>query len=178
MSELTKALAQLGSEPEELIRYLLGAQVNLAYALRVALTRKMGREKATPLIASVWGERARMTAERYVSEVGTKEGLLSLGKITRLWWNREFLCPMDFVEHTEDRIVCQVSVCPYWEAVLNLFGDEARKYYNKETMTLTSIEELQGIRRAAGMDDAVDVECPKIMCGGDDVCQFVFTCRK
>jgi len=169
------AIKKIGKPPEELAEEVLRSHITLAYSLRKVLIEEFGSQGAK-LVSKIWGFKTESDVKKFIRDRGIKEvDIPTLGLLAKAWWENSFLIPYEIVVNTKERHVAHITECPYWEKIKEVFGEEqAKKVYTREHMIDTEIEELKGIARAAGVLDKVIVKVNKIMCGGDDICEFVY----
>jgi hypothetical protein len=176
-----EALKLIGRPAKYLLEKLLEAQASLAYCLRTVLTEQLGPQKAIGLISQIWGLRTEITLDRYIKELGLEKGktdLRDLGRLAKLWWEGDFVTPYNIIENTPERHVGQIKICPFWEAIKRVLGEEnARKMYTRKAMVDTTIKEFQGLARALGIPYPIDVSVEKLICAGDDVDLFIIKRR-
>lgn len=172
---LRRAVKEIGMPMEELLACAVVAQCRVMYAMRRTLTDLFGPEKAADIVASVCALRTRLATEKYMQEMGLRRGeadMTHLAKIAKRLWEEHFATPYEVVKATPDEHVGRIRYCPYFALLTATIGEEvAKKVYTRQAMILTEIKDFRDMADALGIE--VEVEVPKIICGGDDECIFI-----
>ncbi|MEW6273679.1 MAG: hypothetical protein AB1556_00975 [Bacillota bacterium] len=173
------ALEKTGQSVEEALVAWVGAAAALDLLYWETLEEAFGARTAHRIYSKVWEKLALGNLDHVLDALGVRDNIniKTIGQISKVYWE-SINCPYTVVEETDDIHVGEITICPYWESLKEIFGEERARDCCKKGMGATTANYYQAIIKALGKWDEIYATQDKCMCLGDDVCRVVFKKRK
>lgn len=173
-----KAIEQTGQSTEDALVGWVQAFVTHDYLVWRVLEDMFGAREAVIIYSKVWENFAKSLLEHVKqSQKLTKYDMDDLAKLSRAYWEA-IGGVYRVVEHSEDHHIAEISTCPYWDNMVDMFGKEKANEMQKKVIGPTSANYYQALIKELGKWDEIYVTQDKFRCLGDDVCRMVYERRK
>ena len=178
-----ESLKHLQREHPELTWERLANELYYKYVMRdmlgfITMEKEFGTEKALEMYNRIAFEKQRTHTEDLdairkklgVSELGLREVINTI----KDYFEMTFVVPMRVVECSEKRAVAQMLRCPYQEIAWNTIGRETADDFNAKVQYSCNTTAFRLTLAKFGLDKRFDVDFPKQLCNGDEVCEMIF----
>ncbi|MEM2964444.1 MAG: hypothetical protein QXE22_03200 [Candidatus Bathyarchaeia archaeon] len=176
-----KWIKGVGDTVEEAMLNWVRAFAIFDYAIYVYLERHLGSKECFRIYMDLWEKFALSSLDHVKKALGitdeTEINMDLIGKISRMYWE-SIGCPYKVLEHTPDRHVADVEICPYWENMKEVLGLERARSMTCKCEAAVSVNYYDAILKALGVFDKYSFTMEKWMCCGDEVCRVRFERRK
>lgn len=174
-----EALEKTGQSVEDALVGWVQAATALDFLYWETLEEAFGARTAHRIYSKVWEKLALANLDHVVDALGIRDNINihAIGLLSKAYWEA-IACPYTVVQENEDIHVGEISMCPYWENMRILFGEERAKDCVKKGMGATTANYYQAIIKALGKWDEIYATQDKCICLGDDKCRVVFKKRK
>jgi hypothetical protein len=173
-----EAIEKTGQSVEDALVSWVQAATALDYLYWETLEEALGARPAHRIYSRVWEKLALGNLDHVQDALGIRGNINmhTIGLLSKAYWH-SIACPYTVVEENEDVHIGEISMCPYWENMKILFGEEKAKDCVKKGMGATTSNYYQAIIKALGKWDEIYATQDKCICLGDDVCRVVFKKR-
>lgn len=175
------AIQGMGDSIEEAFVNWLKAFTMYDFAAYTYLEKHLGAKDGLRIYMSLWEAFALSLLEQIKKELGIKDAsdidMDVIGKLSQTYWE-SITSPYRTVRHTKDVHEGEVIICPYWENMKTILGEEKARSMTLKTEAVVSINYYDAILKALGIFDKFSFTMDKFMCCGDDCCRVRFERRK
>ena len=175
------AILGMGDSIEEAFVNWLKAFTIYDFATYTHLEKHLGSKDALKIYMGLWETFALTPLEQMKQMLGIKNAsdidMDVLGKLSQAYWE-SITSPYRVAKHTKDVHEGEVIICPYWENMKAILGEEKARSMTLKTEAVVSINYYDAILKALGVFDKFSFTMDKFMCCGDDCCRVRFERRK
>lgn len=193
VDEINKFMAQLSSDKEFWAIKGVGDTVEEAmlnwvkafaiydFAIYTYLEKHLGSKECFKIYMGLWETFALANLENVKMELGiTKDTIVNMdliAKISQKYWET-IACPYKVIEHSEEVHMAEIEMCPYWENMKAILGEEKARSMTLKCEAAVSVNYYDAILKALGVFDKYSFTMDKFQCCGDKVCRVRFEKRK
>lgn len=175
------AILGMGDSIEEAFVNWLKAFTIYDFATYTRLEKHLGSKDALKIYMGLWETFALTPLEQMKQMLGIKNAsdidMDVLGKLSQAYWE-SITSPYRVAKHTEDVHEGEVIICPYWENMKAILGEEKARSMTLKTEAVVSVNYYDAVLKALGVFDKFSFTMDKFMCCGDDCCRVRFERRK
>jgi len=175
------AILGMGDYPEEVLVNWAKAFAIYDFAIYTYLEKHLGAKDALKVYMGLWESFALHPLEQWEKALGIKDAsdidIDMIGKLSQAYWE-SIVSPYRVTKHTKDLHEGEVIICPYWENMKALLGEEKARSMTLKTEAIVSVNYYDAILKALGVFDKFSFTMDKFMCCGDDCCRVRFERRK
>lgn len=175
------AINAMGDSIEESLVNWLKVFVIYDFAAYTYLEKHLGAKDALKIYMGLWESFALAPLEQWKKTFGIKDAsdinIDIIGKLSQAYWE-SIASPYRVARHTEDVHEGEVLLCPYWENMKTILGEEKARSMTLKTEAVVSVNYYDAILKALGVFDKFSFTMDKFMCCGDDCCRVRFERRK
>lgn len=180
-AEQHPAIKAMGDSIEEGLVNWLKVFVIYDFAAYTYLEKHLGAKDALKIYMGLWESFALAPLERWKKTFGIKDAsdinIDIIGKLSQAYWE-SIASPYRVARHTKDVHEGEVLLCPYWENMKTILGEEKARSMTLKTEAVVSVNYYDAILKALGVFDKFSFTMDKFMCCGDDCCRVRFERRK
>ncbi len=151
------------------------------FAIYIYLEKHLGSKDCFKIYIELWEKFALSGLDHVKKALGitdkTEINMDVIGKISRMYWET-IACPYRVVEHSKDVHVADIEICPYWENMKEILGEEKARSMTCKCEAAVSVNYYDALLKALGVFDKYSFTMEKWLCCGDDVCRVRFEKRK
>lgn len=175
------AILGMGDYIEETFLNWVRAFTIYDFAAYTYLEKHLGAKDALKIYMGLWETFALAPLAQLKKTLGIKDAadvdMDVLGKLSRIYWE-SIATPYRVAKHTKDVHEAEVLLCPYWENMKALLGEEKARSMTLKTEAITSCNYYDAILKALGVFDKFTFTMDKFACCGDNCCRVRFERRK
>lgn len=175
------AILGMGDYIEETFLNWVRAFAIYDFAAYIYLEKHLGAKDALKIYMGLWETFALAPLAQLKKTLGIKDAadvdMDVLGKLSRIYWE-SIATPYRVAKHTKDVHEAEVLLCPYWENMKALLGEEKARSMTLKTEAITSCNYYDAILKALGVFDKFTFTMDKFACCGDNCCRVRFERRK
>lgn len=175
------AIQAMGDSIEEALVNWVKAFAIYDFAAYTYLEKHLGAKDALKIYMGLWETFALAPLKQRKETFGIKDAsdidMNVLGKLSRAYWE-SIACPYHITQHTKDIHEAEVEVCPYWENMKAILGEEKARSMTLKTEAVVSVNYYDAILKALGVFDKFSFTMDKFICCGDNCCRVRFERRK
>jgi len=175
------AIFEMGDSVEDAILNWVRAFAIYDFAAYTFLEKHLGAKEGLRIYMGLWEIFALAELDSYKKALGiddtTTINVDILGKLSRAYWE-SIGCPYKVIQHSPDIHEAEVEMCPYWENMKEILGEEKCRSMTLKTEAATSVNYYDAILKALGVFDLYSFTMDKFACCGDDYCRVRFEKRK
>jgi len=175
------AILGMGDSIEEALVNWVKAFAIYDFAAYTYLEKHLGAKDALKIYMGLWETFALAPLEQREKTFGIKDAsdidIDMIGKLSRAYWE-SIAAPYRVTKHTKDIHEAEVEVCPYWENMKAILGEEKARSMTLKTEAAVSVNYYDAILKALGVFDKFSFTMDKFACCGDDCCRVRFARRK
>ncbi len=175
------AILGMGDYTEEALVNWVKAFAIYDFAAYTYLEKHLGAKDALKIYMGLWESIALAPLEQQAKTLGIKDAsgidMDTIGKLSRTYWE-SIASPYRVTQHTKDVHEAEVLVCPYWENMKTILGEEKARSMTLKTEAVVSVNYYDAILKALGVFDKFSFTMDKFACCGDDCCRVRFERRK
>lgn len=175
------AILGMGDSIEEALVNWVKAFVIYDFAAYTYLEKHLGAKDALKIYMGLWESFALTPLEQWKKTFGIKDAsdinIDTIGKLSQAYWE-SIASPYRVARHTKDVHEGEVLLCPYWENMKTILGEEKARSMTLKTEAVVSVNYYDAILKALGVFDKFSFTMDKFMCCGDSCCRVRFERRK
>lgn len=174
--DIVSRLISIGKNPEELAVQSTKLMIRHTHHIESALIEHVGVEKAIQLYWEIYKPFCETGWQQTKDKLGVKEikDLATFAKVLETVLASAWALLFNVKELSEDRMIGEVTFCPnpvYGTRPEEVYLDLCR-YYHYESVIITKIM-LDYWLDISGLSNKYETKLSKIMCLGDDSCEFI-----
>lgn len=175
------AIKGVGDTVEEAMLNWVKAFAIYDFAVYTYLEKHLGSKECFKIYMGLWETFALANLENVKKELGiTKDTTVNMdliAKISQKYWET-IACPYKVIEHSEEVHMAEIEMCPYWENMKAILGEEKARSMTLKCEAAVSVNYYDAILKALGVFDKYSFTMDKFQCCGDKVCRVRFEKRK
>jgi len=175
------AILGMGDSIEEALVNWIKAFTIYDFAAWTFLEKHLGAKDALKIYMGLWETFALAPLEQWKKTFGIKDAsdinIDIIGKLSQAYWE-SIASPYRVARHTKDVHEGEVLLCPYWENMKTILGEEKSRSMTLKTEAVVSCNYYDAILKALGVFDKFSFTMDKFMCCGDRCCRVRFERRK
>jgi len=175
------AILGMGDYVEEAFLNWVKAFALYDFAAYTYLEKHLGAKEALRIYMGLWETFSLAALEQVKETLGIKSAtdvdMDVLGKLSRIYWE-SIAAPYRVTKHTKDVHEAEILLCPYWENMKALLGEEKARSMTLKTEAITSCNYYDAVLKALGVFDKFTFTMDKFACCGDNCCRVRIEHRK
>jgi len=175
------AILGMGDTVEEAILNWVKTFAIYDFAVYTYLEKHIGAKDGLNIYMGLWESFALIALDHHKDALGinnkTDITMDIIGKLSQGYWE-SIACPYTVTKHTPDVHEAKIEMCPYWDNMKAILGEEKSRSMTLKTEAHTSVNYYDTILKALGVFDKYSFTMDKFSCCGDDCCRIRFERRK
>ncbi len=175
------AIMGMGDTVEEAILNWVKTFAIYDFAVYTYLERHLGAKEGLRIYMGLWESFALIALDHHKQALGiedkTEITMDIIGKLSQAYWE-SIACPYRVTKHSAAIHEAEVEMCPYWENMKIILGEEKCRSMTLKTEAHTSVNYYDSILKALGVFDKYSFTMDKFSCCGDNCCRVRFEKRK